>query len=146
MKHYYFFCTHCVLCDCSPPAWRRGLASSQRPSHGANQRSEWGAAEEQPRLPAVLQWLQYRDNNPILLRGHDSFTRSVFSLLLSPTLGVLVHHQQSNVPWVYSYIMLNLSKAQLPKNGRAFFFCTCSAGLHFTTIELEISIQFNMQS
>lgn len=50
-----------------PSARRAHLSSSQYSSDGSDQRLEYGAAEEQQGLSAVLQWLQHADQHPVVL-------------------------------------------------------------------------------
>lgn len=97
---------------CISSAWRGGFTSSQWPGHGADQRTEYGAAEKQQRLPAVLQWIQHRDHNPILLRGHNPFTRWNFNLLYSAAAFNLVQcpHRFLLATVIVSFFFCKISK------------------------------------
>lgn len=116
-------------------AWRWGFSSSQWPSHGADQRIEYGTAEKQQRLTAVLQWLQHRDHNPILLWGHNSFTRWSSNLLLPTALSALafncVHHSFTFLlaTCILLYLV-NLQESQPVKGRRYDFLKTKNQYLH----------------
>lgn len=59
----------CVL------AWRATLFSSQYFGYGSDPRIEYGTAEKQQGLSAVLQRLQHPNQHPLVLRGHYTLTR-----------------------------------------------------------------------